>query len=66
MSFFRQLAMAEMDSLYRLACHLAHHAQQAEDYVQENLPQSFPIRAHLSLSGIWHSAMALQDSAQRH
>ena len=38
---FRELVMAEMDALYRMAMHLAHHPQDAADLVQETYLRAF-------------------------
>ncbi|MEM8738656.1 MAG: sigma-70 family RNA polymerase sigma factor [Planctomycetota bacterium] len=40
-SAFRELALAEMDSLYRMAMHLTRHPDEASDLVQETYLKAF-------------------------
>ncbi len=49
-STFEQLAMAELDAVYRLACHLSHGTQEAEDFVQETYLRAFRSYATFRLS----------------
>ena len=46
---FRELALAELDAVFRLACHLARNSQQAEDYVQETYLRAFRSSASFTL-----------------
>lgn len=38
---FHKIALAELDAVYRLACHLARDSQEAEDFVQETYLRAF-------------------------
>jgi len=38
---FHAIALAELDAVYRLACHLARSSQEAEDFVQETYLRAF-------------------------
>ncbi|MEM9415583.1 MAG: sigma-70 family RNA polymerase sigma factor [Planctomycetota bacterium] len=46
---FRQLAIAEMDSVYRMAMHLSRHPDDAADLVQETYLKAFKAEARFEL-----------------
>lgn len=46
---FRQLAMAELDSVYRMAFHLTRHPDEAQDLVQETFLRAFRAEATFEL-----------------
>ena len=48
---FRELAIAEMDSVYRMAMHLARHPDDASDLVQETYLKAFKAEARFELRG---------------
>ncbi|MFI4861210.1 MAG: sigma-70 family RNA polymerase sigma factor [Phycisphaerales bacterium JB063] len=46
---FRELAIAEMDSVYRMAMHLSHHPDDAADLVQETYLKAFKAEGRFEL-----------------
>ncbi|MEM7626013.1 MAG: sigma-70 family RNA polymerase sigma factor [Planctomycetota bacterium] len=46
---FRELALAEMDSVYRMAMHLTHHPDEAADLVQETYLKAFKAEGRFEL-----------------
>lgn len=48
-SAFRELALAEMDSLYRMAMHLTRHPDEASDLVQETYLKAFKAEGRFEL-----------------
>lgn len=46
---FRELALAEMDSVYRMAMHLARHPDDASDLVQETYLKAFKAEGRFEL-----------------
>lgn len=46
---FRELALAEMDSVYRMAMHLSRHPDQASDLVQETYLKAFKAEGRFEL-----------------
>jgi len=46
---FRELALAEMDSLYRMAMHLSRHPDEASDLVQETYLKAFKAEGRFKL-----------------
>ncbi|MEM9883668.1 MAG: sigma-70 family RNA polymerase sigma factor [Planctomycetota bacterium] len=46
---FRQLALAEIDAVYRMAMHLARHPDEASDLVQETYLKAFKAEARFEL-----------------
>ena len=47
---FRDLAIAELDAVFRLACHLSRNSQEAEDFVQETYLRAFRSASSFTLT----------------
>ena len=62
---FRELAIAEMDSLYRMAMHLTRHPEEAQDLVQETYLRALKKGAKFELREPRDPPVAAQNTAQQ-